>query len=149
MSAITNKKIIAVMGATGAQGGSVIRAFQSSSSALQQQQQQQQHNEDVPLFEIRAITRNPNSEKAKALEGCVKEIVKADADDEDSLVEAFKGCYGAFVVTDFWQGTYLYVRMYVCMHICSYVYEGVFVCIYLSVYLYVYMRICGMQPFYM
>ncbi len=54
-------------------------------------------------FEVRAITRNPDSETAKAIEPFVKEIAKADGDDEESMVQAFKGCYGAFIVTNFWQ----------------------------------------------
>eukprot|EP00536_Pseudo-nitzschia_multiseries_P008052 jgi/Psemu1/19457/gm1.19457_g len=82
----SDKKIIAVMGATGAQGGAVVEALLT-----------------VPeQFAIRAITRNPDSEKAKALasKGC--EVVKADADDVDSMVLAFTGAYGAFLVTNFW-----------------------------------------------
>ena len=82
---MTSAKLIAVMGATGNQGGAVIKALQG--------------NED---FEIRAITRDPSGDKAIAIEPLVKEVVKADADDEDSMVEAFKGCYGAFIVSNFW-----------------------------------------------
>ena len=81
MTEQTEKKIIAVMGATGAQGGAVVDALLT-----------------VPeQFAIRAITRNPESEKAKALiaKGC--EVVKADADDVPSMVAAFSGAYGAFL----------------------------------------------------
>lgn len=94
---VTDKKLIAVMGATGAQGGAVIQAFHTLAT--------KNDSNSSSIYEIRAISRNPNSKKAKALvEGLlVKEVVKADADDEDSLVAAFQGCYGAFVVTDFWQ----------------------------------------------
>ena len=81
-------KLIAVMGATGAQGGSVVRAF---------------HAAGTDAFEVRAISRNPDSEKAQAIKPLVKEIVQANADDEDAMVKAFKGCYGAFVVTNFWE----------------------------------------------
>lgn len=91
---MTTTKLIAVMGATGAQGGAVVKAFHYLSTAS---------GAAGSGYEVRAITRNPNSEKAKALEHMVKEIVKADADDEESLAQAFQGCYGAFVVTDFWQ----------------------------------------------
>lgn len=82
----SEKKIIAVMGATGAQGGAVVEALLSTPEQ----------------FAIRAITRNPDSDKAKALvvKGC--EVVKADADDEASMVLAFTGAYGAFLVTNFW-----------------------------------------------
>lgn len=81
-------KLIAVMGATGAQGGSVVRAF---------------HAAGTEEFEVRAITRNPDSEKAQAITSLVKETVQANADDEESMVQAFEGCYGAFVVTNFWE----------------------------------------------
>ena len=81
-------KMIAVMGATGAQGGSVVRAF---------------HAAGISAFEVRAISRNPDSEKALAIKPLVKEVVQANADDEDSMVKAFNGCYGAFVVTNFWE----------------------------------------------
>jgi uncharacterized protein YbjT (DUF2867 family) len=78
-------KLIAVMGATGGQGGAVVDALLKDSE-----------------FSIRAITRNPESDKAKALiaKG-VKEAVKGDADDVESLKKAFEGCYGAFIVTDY------------------------------------------------
>jgi uncharacterized protein YbjT (DUF2867 family) len=81
-------KMIAVMGATGAQGGSVVRDF---------------HAAGISAFEVRAISRNPDSEKALAIKPLVKEVVQANADDEDSMVKAFNGCYGAFVVTNFWE----------------------------------------------
>jgi len=81
-------KTIAIMGATGSQGGSVVKAF---------------HNLDNSNFKIRAITRDPESEKAKAIESMVEEVVKADGDDEDSLVAAFEGCHGVFVVCNFWE----------------------------------------------
>lgn len=83
-------KTIAVMGATGAQGGSTIKAFDALKKG---------GNDD---FKVRAITRDPTSEKAKAIESLVHETVKADANDEASMVEAFKGCHGAYVVTNFW-----------------------------------------------
>jgi uncharacterized protein YbjT (DUF2867 family) len=108
-----DKKLIAVMGATGAQGGAVIQAFHKLAAVAAAA-----GNDSSPTYEIRAITRNPNSEKAKALvEGMlVKEVVKADADDEESLTEAFQGCYGAFVVTDFWQGTGIGLYIHFCSH---------------------------------
>ncbi len=81
-------KTIAVLGATGNQGGSVVKAF---------------HALCDDNYEIRAITRDPESEKAKALAPFVNEVVKANGDDEDSMVKAFEGCYGAFVVTNWWE----------------------------------------------
>lgn len=81
-----DKKLIAVMGATGAQGGAVVEALLTASDE----------------FAVRAITRNPESDTAKALEAKGCEVVKADADDVPSMVTALEGCYGAFLVTNFW-----------------------------------------------
>ena len=79
------------MGATGAQGGATVMAF----NALKES-----GNGD---YKIRAITRDPESEKAKTIEPLVDEIVKADAKDKDSMVEAFTGCYGVFILSNFWE----------------------------------------------
>jgi len=81
------KKIIAVVGATGAQGGGVVRAIMNDTSSK---------------FTARAITRDVNSEKAKALADLGAEVVSADVDDPESLQHAFKGAYGAFCVTFYW-----------------------------------------------
>ncbi len=82
----SKKKVIAVMGATGLQGGAVVEALLKFSDQ----------------FDIRAITRTPDSEKAKALAAKGIEVVKADADDEDTMTRAFSDAYGAFLVTNFW-----------------------------------------------
>ncbi|MGB5449605.1 MAG: NmrA family NAD(P)-binding protein, partial [Woeseiaceae bacterium] len=82
------KKIIVVVGATGAQGGGLLRAI------LDDPQQQ---------FEARALTRNANSDKAQQLAALGAEVAQADLDDLDSLKKAFKGAYGAFCVTNFWE----------------------------------------------
>jgi len=84
----TANKIIAVTGATGAQGGGVIRAILA-------------HPEGG--FSARAITRNPDSDQAMALAALGVEVVKADLDDEASLARAFAGAYGAFCITNFWE----------------------------------------------
>jgi len=84
----TATKIIAVTGATGAQGGGLIRAILA-------------HPEGG--FRARAITRNPDGEKAHALAALGVEVVQADLDDEVSLADAFAGAYGAFCVTNFWE----------------------------------------------
>lgn len=81
------KKIIAVFGATGAQGGGLARAILND-----------KHSE----FAVRAVTRDANSDKAKALEAMGAEIVSADIDDMSSLSNALKGAYGAYFVTFFW-----------------------------------------------
>jgi len=82
-----DKKIIAVMGSTGSQGGGLVRAIQSDPGGG---------------FKARAITRDPNSDKAKALKDLGAEVVGADIDDEASLKKAFAGAYGAYCVTFFW-----------------------------------------------
>ncbi len=81
-------KIIAVLGATGAQGGGLVRAICADPSSG---------------FKARAITRNPASDKAKALAALGAEVVAGDADDEASLKAAFGGAYGAYCVTFFWE----------------------------------------------
>ena len=83
----TAKKIIAVVGATGAQGGGLVRAIL---------------NDKNGPFAVRAITRDVNSEKAKALAEAGAEVVAADIDDVKSLKKAFEGAHGAFCVTFFW-----------------------------------------------
>ncbi|MFL5502879.1 MAG: NmrA/HSCARG family protein [Gemmatimonadaceae bacterium] len=84
----TDKKIIAVIGATGAQGGGLVRAILDDKGGQ---------------FAARAITRNPNSDKAKALADAGAEVVAADTDDVKSLKKAFTDAYGAFCMTNFWE----------------------------------------------
>jgi uncharacterized protein YbjT (DUF2867 family) len=85
---MADRKIIAVIGATGAQGGGVVRAILADRSGS---------------FAVRAITRNPSSEKAQALRAAGAEVVAADTDKPDTLGRAFAGAYGAFCVTNFWE----------------------------------------------
>jgi uncharacterized protein YbjT (DUF2867 family) len=85
---MADKKIIAVTGATGAQGGGMVRAILNHSGSG---------------FAARAITRNANSDKAKALAQLGAEVVEANLDDALSLQRAFQGAYGAFCVTFFWE----------------------------------------------
>ncbi|HKB71218.1 MAG TPA: NmrA/HSCARG family protein [Thermoanaerobaculia bacterium] len=85
---MADKKIIAVIGATGAQGGGLARAIAADRSGP---------------FAGRAITRNPGSEKGKALAALGLEIVGADLDDEKSLERAFAGAHGVYGVTNFWE----------------------------------------------
>lgn len=84
---MNDKKIIAVAGATGAQGGGVAQAILA--------------DPDVG-FAVRALTRNPASLAAKELAALGAEVVQADFYDEASVHKAFKGAYGAFLVTNFW-----------------------------------------------
>ena len=84
---MADKKIIAVVGATGAQGGGLVRAIL---------------NDRNGQFAARAITRDVNSDKAKELTSMGAEVVAADVDDEASLTKALKGAHGAYFVTFFW-----------------------------------------------
>src|SRR5712672_4039690 len=79
-----DKKLIAVIGATGQQGGGVVRALQASGQ-----------------FKVRALTRNPGKHRELA-----EEVVEADLDRPKTLKAAFEGAHGVFLVTNFWeQGT--------------------------------------------
>jgi hypothetical protein len=78
-------KTIAVVGATGTQGGSVANAFLSLTG-----------------WHVRALTRRATSAKAQALQKLGAEIVEADMENVDSLIKAFEGAHAIFVNTDFW-----------------------------------------------
>src|ERR1700682_2282632 len=79
-----SQKLIAVIGATGQQGGAVVRALQDSGE-----------------FKVRALTRNPGKHRDLA-----EEVVEADLDRPETLKAAFAGAHGVFLVTNFWeQGT--------------------------------------------
>jgi len=82
------KPVIAVVGATGAQGSGLVRAI------LQDPERR---------FTVRAITRKPDSEKGRALAAQGAEVVAADTDDAGSLDRAFAGATGAFCLTNFWE----------------------------------------------
>ncbi len=85
---MSERKVIAVIGSTGSQGGGLMRAILSDASGA---------------FAAKGITRNVDSDKAKALTELGVEMVAADLDDEESLVAAFSGCHGAYCVTNFWE----------------------------------------------
>src|SRR5581483_9128004 len=85
---MTDSKVIAVVGATGAQGGGLVRAMLADA----------EHE-----FRPRGVTRDPDSERARALKELGVELVQADLDDRTSLERAFAGAYGAFCVTNFWE----------------------------------------------
>ena len=85
---MAGKRIIAVLGATGAQGGGMAKAIL---------------DDPYGEFAVRALTRNPASDAARALAARGAEVAKADLDDEDSVRDALDGAYGAFVVTAFWE----------------------------------------------
>src|SRR6266516_2248268 len=78
----TNKNLIAVVGATGQQGGAVVRALQANKQ-----------------FKVRALTRNPDEHPQVG-----DEIIKADLNRPETLKPAFEGAHGVFLVTNFWKG---------------------------------------------
>ncbi len=82
-----DKKVIAVLGATGAQGGGLVRAIL---------------NDPNGGFAARVLTRDVNGAKAKEFAGRGAEVVAADVDNPESLRKAFQGAYGAYCVTFFW-----------------------------------------------
>jgi uncharacterized protein YbjT (DUF2867 family) len=84
---MAEKKIIAVVGATGNQGGGLVRAILGDTGGT---------------FGVRALTRNVESERALELAKLGCEVVQADLDIGSSLKTAFDGAYGAFCVTFFW-----------------------------------------------
>ena len=84
---MAERKIIAVVGATGAQGGGLVRAILADPQGG---------------FAVRAITRDPSSPAARALAEAGAEVVAGDVNDVDSLTRAFTGAWGAYCVTFFW-----------------------------------------------
>jgi nucleoside-diphosphate-sugar epimerase len=80
----TASKLIAILGATGNQGGSVVETFLANG------------------WRVRAITRSTSSEKAKALTKRGAEVVQANLDDTPTLLKAFEGAQVVFAVSDFW-----------------------------------------------
>src|SRR5438128_8742549 len=77
-----DKKLIAVIGATGQQGGGVVRALQA-------------HGQ----FKARALTRSPDKNRELA-----EEVVEADLDKPETVKAAFEGAHGVFLVTNFYGG---------------------------------------------
>jgi uncharacterized protein YbjT (DUF2867 family) len=84
---MADKKTIAVVGATGAQGGGLARAILK---------------DEARPFDVRALTRDVESDKARELARLGAELVAADVDAPESLKKAFAGAHGAFCVTFFW-----------------------------------------------
>jgi uncharacterized protein YbjT (DUF2867 family) len=85
---MVDKKVIAVVGATGAQGGGLARAILADPSGG---------------FSARALTRKPDSDKAKELARRGAEVVACDTDDVKSVERAFDGAYGAYCMTNYWE----------------------------------------------
>jgi len=83
-----SNKIITVFGATGAQGGGLVNAILADSTSV---------------YQVRAVTRNANSDKAKALAQLGVEVVEANIDDPKSIKNALEGADAAYFVTFFWE----------------------------------------------
>src|ERR1700676_3435319 len=73
-----NAKVILVTGATGLQGGAALRRLRERG------------------FSVRALTRDPDQPKARALTGPGTEVVRGNLDDQDSLTRALEGVHGVF-----------------------------------------------------
>ncbi len=85
---MSHKKVIAILGATGAQGGGLAEVIL---------------NDPLSEFSVRAVTRNKESDKAKELAEKGAEVVEADVDNAESLIKAFEGANGVYAVTFFWE----------------------------------------------
>lgn len=82
---MTNKdSLVLVAGATGRQGGAVVRHLL------------------IKGWKLRALTRNPDSYAARQLAERGIELAQGDLDDTGSLERAARGVYGVYSVQDFW-----------------------------------------------
>ena len=82
-------KLVTVFGATGAQGGSVVKVILSNPQLSKE-------------FKLRAVTRDPSGRKAQDLASKGVEPVKGDLDDQSSVEAAISGSYAVFAVTNYW-----------------------------------------------
>ncbi|KIM97928.1 hypothetical protein OIDMADRAFT_182281 [Oidiodendron maius Zn] len=87
---MASKKVLVVFGATGMQGGSVVRAILSDPKTRE-------------AFIVRGVTRDVSKDSAKALESLGAETVAADLNNPSTLNAALKGAYGVFAVTNYWE----------------------------------------------
>jgi uncharacterized protein YbjT (DUF2867 family) len=85
---MADKKVIAIVGATGAQGGGLANAILGDKGSE---------------YAVRAITRDLNKDKAQALKARGAEVVQANIDDVESLQKAFADAHGVYGVTNFWE----------------------------------------------
>jgi uncharacterized protein YbjT (DUF2867 family) len=83
---MANDRIVLVTGATGKQGGATLRHLARQGG-----------------FRLRALTRKPDSDAAKAVAALGAEVVRGDLDDPSSLERALSGCWGAFAVQNTWE----------------------------------------------
>ncbi|MCJ1468393.1 hypothetical protein MMC07_007021 [Pseudocyphellaria aurata] len=85
-----SQKIVVVFGATGVQGGSVIKSILGDSRTAEE-------------FKLRGITRDPSKPNAQALIKQGVECVEGDVNSKESLEKALKGAYAVFAVTNYWE----------------------------------------------
>ena len=83
---MASEKIVLVTGATGQQGGATLRHLAKQGG-----------------FKLRAMTRNPSSDKAKAIAALGAEVMQGDLDDPASLAKAVAGTWGVFAVQNTWE----------------------------------------------
>ncbi|KAF7933071.1 uncharacterized protein EAE97_008838 [Botrytis byssoidea] len=85
---MTDKKLVVVLGATGAQGGPTTRYILKHLSHT---------------YRVRAVTRDPTKPFAQALSKCGAEVISADYDIPDSIEAALSGAHAIFAITNFWE----------------------------------------------
>lgn len=85
-----SKQVVTIFGATGNQGGSVVKTILNTPSLAHR-------------FSLRGVTRNTSSGPAKSLASQGVEVVPADLNDPSSLEKALKGSYAVFAVTNYWE----------------------------------------------
>src|SRR6188768_3420277 len=83
---MANEKTILITGATGRQGGATLRHLAKRGG-----------------FKLRALTRKPDGDAAKAVSKLGAEIVEGDFDDAGSLERAMAGAWGVFAVQNTWE----------------------------------------------
>ncbi|KAL3422173.1 NmrA-like family protein [Phlyctema vagabunda] len=86
---MATKKVLVVFGATGAQGGSVVKSILSDSKTRE-------------VWTVRGVTRDTSKPSAKALEALGAETVAADLSDKSTFPKALEGAYAVFAVTNYW-----------------------------------------------
>lgn len=84
------KKLLVVFGATGGQGGSVVKSILSDPKMRES-------------WKVRGITRDVTKPSAKALETQGAETIAADMNDASTLKKALDGAYAVFAVTNYWE----------------------------------------------
>ena len=86
-SVMATRRLVTIVGATGAQGGAVLRALLGNNE-----------------YRIRGLTRDVNSDKAKAVQQLSDEIemVQCDLNSTDDVQRAFEGSWAIYALTDFW-----------------------------------------------